>query len=367
MANDDFFEEVKEQSLIKTTIVAKYFSGWAKIIVSSMQRHNRSGKVGYVDLFSGPGKYENGKDSTPLIITKLILKNEMLSKHLKMVFNDENKEFIESLKKEVNSLYNIKKLAYNPAFYNEVAGSNKTKIMLEKEELPPILLFADPWGYKGLSLNLFEKVLKHWGSEVIFFFNYRRINAALSNSTLRDNMIPLFGEKRAKALSEKLKNQKVHQREKIVIEGIKDALKEIGGSHVLDFKFKNDKGTRTTHHLIFVTKNIKGYTLMKEIMVKESSSNHTLEYDLQSINQPQLFDFIQPISELKKDLLRTFAGRSMQMQDIFYNHHVNTNYIAKDYKKALKELEKEKKIQADPPRNKRKRDTFGDKVVITFL
>jgi len=366
MANDDFFEEVKEQSLIKTKIVAKYFSGWANIIVSAIQKHGSQEKVGYVDLFSGPGKYSDGKDSTPLIIAKKILKEPKLRQNIKMVFNDEKTEFIQSLINELKSLSNIQQLTHKPQFYNEIAGSNQTRKMLEKEKLPPILLFADPWGYKGLSLDLFEKVLKHWGSEVIFFFNYRRINAALSNSVLQKNMIHLFGEERTKLLSTQLENQKTYQREKIVIEGIKAALKGIGGSHVLDFKFKNDAGTRTTHHLIFVTKNIKGYTLMKEIMVKESSSNHSLEFDLKSKNQPLLFDFIQPISELKKDLLEKFEGQTLKMKDIFHLHHVNTNYIEKDYKTALKQLEKENKIQAKPPREQRKKDTFGKDVKVSF-
>jgi three-Cys-motif partner protein len=64
-----FFNEVKSQSLIKKEIVVKYFDAWAKIM------NKRSDRLGYIDLFSGPGNYEDGTDSTPIAIMKLILKN----------------------------------------------------------------------------------------------------------------------------------------------------------------------------------------------------------------------------------------------------------------------------------------------------
>ena len=34
-----FFNEQKEQSLVKSTIVAKYFSVWAKVIINTQKRH----------------------------------------------------------------------------------------------------------------------------------------------------------------------------------------------------------------------------------------------------------------------------------------------------------------------------------------
>ena len=37
---------------------------------------------------------------------------------------------------------------------------------------------------------------------------------------------------------------------------------------VLPFCFKNNSGTRTTHHLVLVTKHFKGYDLMKGIMAQ---------------------------------------------------------------------------------------------------
>ena len=49
--------------------------------------------------------------------------------------------------------------------------------------------------------------------------------------------------------------------------------KEWGMEYVLAFPFKNERGIRTTHYLIFISKHILGYNIMKGIM-GPSSSHH---------------------------------------------------------------------------------------------
>ena len=34
-----FFDEIKEQSIAKATIVSKYFWAWAKVIIGTQKRH----------------------------------------------------------------------------------------------------------------------------------------------------------------------------------------------------------------------------------------------------------------------------------------------------------------------------------------
>ena len=67
MATDDFFEEQSEQSLVKTTLVTKYFGAWATIMMS----RRYIDKIAYIDLFAGPGRYNDGTPSTPLRILRL--------------------------------------------------------------------------------------------------------------------------------------------------------------------------------------------------------------------------------------------------------------------------------------------------------
>jgi len=64
VADLSFFEESREQSQVKATIVAKYFWAWAKVILPTAKK--QGGRIAYIDLFAGPGRYKDGTSSTPL-------------------------------------------------------------------------------------------------------------------------------------------------------------------------------------------------------------------------------------------------------------------------------------------------------------
>ena len=58
--NSDFFQEQRDQSLIKARIVSKYFSAWANVILATQKRYpQHAQKMAYIDLFAGPGRYDD--------------------------------------------------------------------------------------------------------------------------------------------------------------------------------------------------------------------------------------------------------------------------------------------------------------------
>ena len=56
MTDNNFFEKQTLSSRVKASIVSEYFPKYCKIIV---KRHMPK-RIGYFDLFSGPGLYEDG-------------------------------------------------------------------------------------------------------------------------------------------------------------------------------------------------------------------------------------------------------------------------------------------------------------------
>jgi len=152
------------------------------------------------------------------------------------------------------------------------------------------------------------------------------------------------------------------------------ALQEIGGRYVLPFRFTDDPGTRTSHHLIFVSKNILGYTLMKEIMAGESSKADqgvpSFSYNPADKKYPLLFEYTRPLDDLTDMLLKDFAGRTLTTTQIFEEHHIGKPYIKKNYKDALRKLEKAEEVITVPPANERRLQkgevSFGDNVNVTF-
>jgi len=265
--------------------------------------------------------------------------------------------------------HNIQNLKYEPQILNLEVNEELVK-QLESVHFIPSLFFIDPWGYKALSINLFGSIIKDWGCDCIFFFNYNRINMGINNSFVVNRMDSLFGKSRANKLRSKLDNLTPEDRELAIVEAIYDSLREVGGKYPLPFRFRKRDRDSTSHHLIFVSKHVKGYTIMKGIMAKESSTVDqgvsSFEYNPSSALHPLLFSLNQPLDKLADMLLNEFAGKNLTMKQIFDNHHVNRPYIEKNYKDALKNLESEAKISVNPPATKRKKNTMADKVEIFF-
>lgn len=370
---EHFFEEQLEQSQVKIAIVIKYFDSWAKVITGAQKAEAKTPKIGYIDLFAGPGRYDNGTPSTPLVILDKAIHDPLLRQSLVTLFNDKDKQNAGKLRKEIQELSGIGTLAYQPDVFEDEVGDEIVK-KFEGITLIPALLFVDPWGYKGLSLRLIKSVMKDWACECIFFFNYSRINMGLSNDAVKEHMQALFGEERATALTERLKPMTPDQRELTIVEELAKALAEAGGKYILPFGFKNESGKRTKHHLIFVSKHPLGYKIMKRVMAAESSAHEqgvpTFEYSPATQDQPLLFELARPLDELEGMLLETFAGKTMTMAQIYDAHNYGRRYIDKNYKDALTKLEVGGKIKGNPPHHQRPKRrgeiTCADKTVFTF-
>ena len=368
MATDHFFEESREQSAVKTAIVSKYFWSWSKVIMPRAMK-SREKKIAYLDLFAGPGRYEDGTKSTPLIILEKAIEDEQMRQMLVTVFDDKDDKNAKGLQTAINALPGIDKLKFAPQVWNNEVGTEMVKTFAGMT-LVPTLFFVDPWGYKGISLQLVNSVLKDWGCDCIFFFNYNRINMGLTNLVVREHMAALFGEDRAEDLRKKLETLSPNDREACIVEKLCDALGANQGRYVLPFGFKNDGGSRTSHHLIFVSKHPLGYGIMKEIMAKESSLHEqgvpSFHYSPADRRFPLLFELNRPLDDLEEMLLADFAGQTLPMKAVYKRHHVRRRFVAKNYKEALKQMEAKGSIRCDPPQSDRKKNTLGDDVKITF-
>ena len=192
----------------------------------------------------------------------------------------------------------------------------------------------------------------------------------LNNENVKEHMDALFGEQRANALRIKLFPLLPHERELMIVEELGQAFRTMGYKFVLPFRFRNDEGTRTSHHLIFISKDFVGYNIMKGIMANASSSSTqgvaSFEYNPPDKRMPLLFELTRPIDELSEMLLSEYAGKSLTFDEFYKCHSINKPYIEKNYKAVLLQLEADNKIITYPPASERRKGTFGNKVKITF-
>jgi len=186
-----FFEEQLEQSAVKAEIVAKYFNVWADIMVGNTQKHGGS-KIAYIDLFAGPGRYKDGAKSTPLMVLERAIEKPALAEKLVALFNDIDPDNAESLRVAIDELPDLARLKHVPRIFCSEIGDDAQQMFLAANTCPTFS-FIDPFGYKGLSRGIIQSVVKNWGCDCVFFFNYARINAGINNDAIRPHMDALFG------------------------------------------------------------------------------------------------------------------------------------------------------------------------------
>jgi hypothetical protein len=165
--------------------------------------------------------------------------------------------------------------------------------------LVPTLALLDPCGYKGLTRDLIHSLLKDYGCDLIFFFNYNRINMGITNTKVGKHMDALFGPAWLAELREEVPGLRPARRERIILRALRKVLREIGGEYVRHFRFLRPNG-RTSHCLIFVTKEFKGVEIMREVMAGMSSRHVD---DVASFTHDP-----RPVDESQPDLPDTSPG-----------------------------------------------------------
>lgn len=372
MTSTEFFDTPEQQSIIKSDLVTKYFGGWGTVMLRHTRRHPP--RIAYIDLFSGPGRFADGTDSTPLMVLKLAIGDEQLRAHLVTMFNDSNPDYAAQLQASIDALPGIETLTYKPEVVNAEVGSEMVE-MLRQARLVPTLFFIDPWGYRGLSLSLIGNAVRNWGCDCIFFFNYNRINPGINNPFVVERMNELFGPERAQALREKLSGASPELRQATIINELAEALRDVGGRIVLPFEFRSAHGERTSHYLIFVSKHFLGYHIMKDVMAGYSSDDGdvpSFEYiPFRSPQLPLLFELSKPhsIPSLKEKLLRDCVGSTQSVWDTYERYSVDTPYTLKNFHDAILGLEAEGRVTIDKPANRRMRGgrvTLGKDRIVTF-
>ena len=172
--SQSFFDETREQSAIKSKIVADYFWAWAKVVIPTTKRRGIN-RIAYIDLFAGPGRYNDGTKSTPLLVLEKAIQEPDMREMLVTIFNDKDQDNSHSLENAISTLPGIETLKYRPEVRNNEVGQ-EIVAMFSQVRLVPTLFFVDPWGYKGLTLQLINSVLKDCGGVMQFCFSITTVS-----------------------------------------------------------------------------------------------------------------------------------------------------------------------------------------------
>ncbi|MEM8524846.1 MAG: three-Cys-motif partner protein TcmP [Bacteroidota bacterium] len=344
----DFFSEKRDASEIKSEILNEYFKAWAAIMLKG-QRYKRIEKILYVDLFSGPGLYEDGSPSTPIKILNSIYNSKETfvdyDKHVQTFFNDKDGKLIDDLKRNISNLDYFDKLKYKPIIVNNSASLDILKKALS--DSCPALTFIDPLGY-GFTQRMLMFAIKNWGSDLFMLFNFNRIRAAIKNKKVEQNMVEIFGDYLQELQDFYDKESSPQKREVFIIETFQRIFED-KGYMTLKFKVNFPDRDQTSHYLFFISKVQLAITRAKEIMSKYSDyQNDGIPYFGANLNIPPVLMPDMNIHSLNKlaksiyDLREEFDGK--KIEDVYMAHNYKTNYIKPNYKEAFSRLLKDSKV-----------------------
>ena len=157
-------------TLAKIEIVRRYLFLWFRILGT------RSNRLAYIDGFSGPGRYLNSDQSSPIAaltsakaaFDELIQSGRVLTEWY-FYFIDEKAKFTSSLK------IGIAETAWPEQFKVDVqTGTFEGKLngVLDRirklsSGMPPTFAFIDPFGATGVPFTHVAQILKHRSCEVL--------------------------------------------------------------------------------------------------------------------------------------------------------------------------------------------------------
>lgn len=354
--NSNFFNFQTLSSKIKATIVSEYFPQYCKIIA----RKHMPERFGYFDMFAGPGIYEDGQLSTPILVAQKCVSDNILKDKVWMIFNDMT--FGMKLKENFLSYFPNGTFGIKPFFANRIFGETpKIDTFLTRNTIKnfynecPTLLFIDPWGYKHINTKVLSQFLNYWGNEIFIFINTKRLNADFEKEVSQANLMNVFPITYETIKKEKKLQGSVEERHKFIVDNLGKEFKAVLNSNVYytAFEFREENQGAPSHYLLHLTKGAKGYELIKQVYDRYANTHRTLTGYVTYTFDPKktpISDFVdeffkqENIETLKKQLMETFAKRSIPAYLLFKEHQKNCLYAERHYRLALRQLVDEKKI-----------------------
>ncbi|WP_292611656.1 three-Cys-motif partner protein TcmP [Methanobacterium sp. BAmetb5] len=334
---DDSLEKwaYKEHTKVKHEILSKYLSGWIRILGS----HNK--KVCYFDCFAGRGKYADGEDGSPLIALETACRikdqfeyiDEIVCTFIEKDKNNYNnlKAVIDAEKDNAEKYDKINILnPINDEFSNLVA-----EIREIRGRLAPSFFFIDPFGFGGVPFEDIKYILSLPKTEVFFNFMVRDVNRFLTSSKHRISIEELFGFNNVSDILEKKYSHLTA--EQSLLRLYRDQLHNYASvKYTLPYKVNADDKLQTTYYLIHATNHPLGCALMKGVMYSIGTEGR-FGYLGPAEGQMTLESY-GDLSQFKEFLLDRFQGKTLSFKEIQELSCMETFFIEKHYRQAVKEL-----------------------------
>ncbi|OAH53124.1 hypothetical protein AWH48_12270 [Domibacillus aminovorans] len=385
----EFFETLQDHSGVKLSILEQYTIPWMRKII--LNRYGAK-KCLIIDGFSGKGRYEDGSPGSPLILIKNAMDfydqavgNNWDEPQIYIYLNEYDPDNFNELKQNISGLGfdtpddehfthdDYKSILIK--IENSTFEDFMTDLLADIKEgasLIPSFCFVDPFGFSTTPFELFKTFLRNNNSELLLNFIYEETNRFIRhpNAKIQRQISENLGLINLEDLIAKINDKTPLERKQVIIETYtNNILNETNAFFVRNFELK--KNGRTKMILFYMTQNINGLELIKNVMWKHDETGTYTYNDRQQFTQLNfeeilLHDKENHIKTLSEQIAAHFSGkRNISIQTIEDFTTVNTIYPLPNFlRPALKLLEKDSVI--DNIRGRSGKSGYPPKCVIDF-
>jgi three-Cys-motif partner protein len=351
--------KLEPHTAAKHAILRKYLGAWFPKLAWR-------GRLVFVDGFAGAGEYLDGEPGSPVIALNALLEHRARFDDCEVIFLfiEERRDRYDNLREKVDAIpvpSNVKLGVLHGTFADEV-GNVLDKVEGGGHYLAPAFVMVDPFGPKGLPMDLMHRITRHPRSELHISLMYEPITRWRNQPAFENSLDSLYGcgdWRRADEFDPDGRREFLHD---LYVQQLKAG----GMEFVRSFEMR-DQGNRTEYFLVYATKHLDGLKAMKRAMWAADPLGRFQFSDATDKSQLTLFTTNPDIGQLKSLILTRFGGqKGVRVEDVERFVLVETSFHDGHYNRAvLNPMEKAGELYvAESPR--KRKGSFPAGTVLDF-
>jgi three-Cys-motif partner protein len=332
-----------QHAAVKHSIQRRYLGAWLAILGSMKP-------LILFDGFAGRGHYEGGEPGSPLIFWERAVNavSSGRAQQVEIECIEANQANFDELSEAIVELDHpqVSISARHGEFATE--ASARAAALRGLSWVPPVFWTADPYGFRGVPLEVVRELMALPRSELMITFMVRDMRRFIGQDAHEAPLNELFGGDAWRAC---LELEAEETREQKLLLTYSDLIRDGIARFATPFRVFEDDRAQTLYYLIHLTNDPLGMRKMKEAMVKQSADMTFWPVTRRDPDQIALdVEESEPFPTLQDHLLETYLGRTLTFEELLNEDYPIGVWVESHYRAAVSDLAKSGRVEIERPR-----------------